>query len=190
MTAISVQLMATGGGVAGVGKAAKWVLVSATVLLMLAVGGALAFGKAMGYQTLIVRSGSMTGTADVGSLVVARSIAAEDVKVGDVILLKRPADGHSLPPVLHRVIERNIDDYGEIVIRTKGDANATPDPNPVVLRGKTVTPVAIVPHLGLALAATQTRLGWFGLVILPFVVAIGLAIRRVWATETEDRELI
>jgi signal peptidase len=142
----------------------------------------------MGYETLTVRSASMTGTADVGSMVVARPIAAEDVRVGQIILIRRERAGQVLPPVLHRVIERHVDASGQIMIQTKGDANAAQDPEPLALRGTTVTPVLIVPHLGVAVAALQTPAGWFGLVILPIVLALSVALGRMWTRETADEE--
>jgi hypothetical protein len=70
------------------------------------------------------------------------------------------------------------------MIRTKGDANTAPDPEPLALRGATVTPVLIVPHLGVVVAALQTPAGWFGLVILPIVVALSVALGRMWTSNT------
>jgi signal peptidase len=157
-------------------------------MIMVAVGGAFAVSNLLGYQKLIVRSGSMTGTADVGSLVVARPITAENVHVGDIILIRRERNGQALAPVLHRVIKRQVDGAGQVVIRTKGDANTAPDPEPLALRGATVTPVLIVPHLGVALAALQTPVGWFGLVVFPILATMAVDLRRLWAGETKDRD--
>ena len=164
-------------------------LVTRVVLLVVVASlGAFAVSNLMGYETLTVRSASMTGTAGVGSMVVARPIAAADVRVGQVILIRRERAGKALAPVLHRVIERHVDASGQIMIRTKGDANTAADPERLVLRGTTVTPVLIVPHLGVAVAALQTPAGWFGLVILPVVLALSVALARMWTSNAAPEE--
>lgn len=56
-----------------------------------------------GYGTLVVRSGSMAKSAPVGSLVVARPLDTRDVRVGDVILVRR-AGATASAPVMHRVV--------------------------------------------------------------------------------------
>jgi signal peptidase len=184
--------MATGRWAAGAARAAYLIAgraartaVVAFLLVVVALGAALAISRLMGYRTLTVQSGSMTGTADVGSVVVARSIAAADVRVGDVIVIQRERQGAAPAPVLHRVIERRVDTSGQIVIRTQGDANPAPDPELQVLRGRTLTPVVIVPRLGGALATVQTPVGWFGLVVLPLVAAVSFSLCRLWAGEAE-----
>jgi len=126
-----------------------------------------------GYQTLVVLSGSMGSTAPVGSLVVGRPLPADQVAVGDVVLLQNP--GHT--PVLHRVIERSEQD-GAVVVRTKGDANPSPDPESHTLRGSTITPVLVIPGLGYALAVVRTTPGWIALILLPLVLTTITALRR------------
>jgi signal peptidase len=76
-----------------------------------------------------VLSGSMTGYADRGDLVIAVKSDATSVQVGDVILFAPPAPygtpgGH---PVAHRIHDIRIVD-GRPVATTKGDANPQPDP--------------------------------------------------------------
>jgi signal peptidase I len=157
-----------------------WHVITTSALLgLVAALAALAFVFAFGGQVLIVRSGSMTGTASIGSGVVVRPHQAVDVAVGDVIVIQRQRDGQSLAPVLHRVIERHLDD-GEVVVRTKGDANLMPDPNPYVLRGPTLTSVLVVPGIGFALAMLRTPAVWFGVVLLPIIVFVALALVRLW----------
>ena len=193
MPTATLQPMASGGRAAGAARAAYLIAgraartaVVALLLVVIALGAALAISRLMGYRTLTVQSGSMTGTADVGSVVVARSIAGSDVRVGDVIVIQRESQGAAPAPVLHRVIERRVDTSGQIVIRTQGDANPAPDPELQVLRGRTLTPVVIVPRLGRALATVQTPVGWFGLVVLPLVAAVSFSLCRLWAGEAED----
>lgn len=162
----------------------------ASVAALIAIVGVLALltaSHALGYRTLVVRSGSMSGTADTGSVVIARPIAATDVEVGNVILIQRTSEGGELlAPVLHRVTDRRLDENGELVVQTKGDANPAPDPEPYALRGTTVTPVAVIPQLGFAVATVQTPVGWIAFVIIPLVLAAGLYLVRLWSPP-EDR---
>lgn len=131
-----------------------------------------------GYGTLVVRSGSMEQTAPVGSLVVARPLDTRDVRVGDVILMRRDG-GIGLAPVLHRVISLTHRE-GEIVVTTKGDSNVAPDKAPYLLRGTTMTPVLVVPHLGRVFAFVRTPLGWALLIALPATVLLWAQLRMIW----------
>jgi signal peptidase len=152
---------------------------------LLAVVCVMALPMMFGYRTLVVRSGSMTGTASIGSAVVSRPLAAEAVRVGDVVVLQRLDHGGApLPPVMHRVIERTIDGDGRIIVRTKGDANPTADPVPYVLHGTTLTPVVVIPRLGYVIASIRTPIGWMALVELPLVLLIGLFLVRLWRSDT------
>jgi signal peptidase len=161
--------------------------VLAGLLALVAMLALLTVSRAFGYRMLIVRSGSMTGTADTGSLVVARPIAAADVAVGDVILIQRKgADDILLAPVLHRVIQRHVDDDGLLVVQTKGDANPDPDPSPFALQGPTVTPVVIIPLVGFALARIQTPIGVLALVIFPLVLFTAFTLLRLWTTKEQS----
>jgi signal peptidase len=155
---------------------------------MVCSSGLVIFQRVAGMRTLIVRSGSMEGTAPTGSLVLARSLDASDVEVGDVILMQREIEGRQVTPVLHRVIELRVDGLSDVIVRTKGDANPDPDPNPYELRGATYTPALIVPYVGFALATLQTPVGWFALVVLPLLLGTIVWLRALWRDdETLDR---
>jgi signal peptidase I len=157
---------------------------------MIGLLGLVAGTRAAGCRTLIVRSGSMTGTADTGSLVVARPLDAADAKVGDVILIERVGPhGAPVVPVLHRIIERRVDE-GRIIVRTKGDANPSADPGSYELAGPTATPMIVVPLLGYAIAKAQTPAGWFGLVVLPLVAFTISALRRLWSTDRDTERRV
>jgi signal peptidase len=157
-------------------------------LLMAAIGlflAAMIVPQALGYRTLIVKSGSMTGTAPVGSLVLAKPIDPEAVRLGDVILMQRSKDGRSLPPVLHRVIEAHSTEDG-ILVRTKGDNNPLPDPGVYSLRTGTVTPVVIVPRLGFVFSVLKSPLGWIAIVEIPAVLLAVRALWRIWKQPKAD----
>lgn len=161
-------------------------VVGGGVLLVILGGmGLLAVSSRLGYQNLFVRSGSMTGFASIGSLVVAQPLQASDVEVGDVILLHRQHEGRPMAPVLHRVIERSVGEDGAITVRTKGDANPDPDPEPYPLPSSTITPVLVVPGLGYVLATLRSPAGWLGLIVLPAVLLLSVVLVRLWSPDDE-----
>lgn len=84
-----------------------------------------------GNAPLIVLTGSMDPTIKAGDLIVTKKIAAEEVKVEDVISFFDP-DGNGSTIVTHRVIGIEIDETsGEIFFRTQGDNNDIADMTPV-----------------------------------------------------------
>jgi signal peptidase len=163
---------------------------SAIVVALVALIGVMAVPSLFGYRTLVVRSGSMTGTASIGSAVVSRPLAADAVDVGDIVVIQRQDhSGALLAPVLHRVIERTVDGEGQVIVRTKGDANPTPDPVPYVLRGATLTPVLVIPKVGFAIAFLRTPLGWLALVEIPVVLFVTLFLFRLWTSDAPARTI-
>jgi len=99
-----------------------WVLtgVVAVTMLWFSVG-------ALGFRPVAVVSGSMSPTIDVGDLAVVREVSAESIKEGDIIMYR-----HGNDTMIHRVIEERQAD-GMTMFITKGDANASPDLEPVHL---------------------------------------------------------
>lgn len=82
-----------------------------------------------------VAGGSMRPALHHGDLVVIR-VGAQP-RVGDVVLIAQPGKGL----VLHRVTAM----VGSTAVRTKGDANPTPDVEPVALRYVRGTVATVVP---------------------------------------------
>ena len=164
------------------GRTGRWLLramATGVLMVLVAILALATMPRVLGYRTLTVQSASMTGTASVGSLVVARPLSANEVKVGDVVLVRRETDGVAAAPVLHRVIERRDRD-GQVVVRTKGDANARPDPTPYVLTGDTMTPALVVPQVGRWLAFARTPLGWTAIVAIPATLLLWLQLKSIW----------
>ena len=75
-----------------------------------------------GYKPLIVLSGSMKSTIDIGDLVFVKDINIKDLKEGDIIAYK--ASSKSI--VTHRIINV-INDKNDICFETKGDSNNIKD---------------------------------------------------------------
>ena len=88
--------------------------------------------------------------------------------------------------MLHRVISLTHRE-GEMVVTTKGDSNAAPDPTPYTLHGKTMTPVFAVPHLGRAYTFVHSSLGWTLLVALPATMLLWVESRTIWPCAPKSR---
>ena len=80
---------------------------------------------ALGYEALVVLSGSMEPTIQVGSLAVVKPAGPQELAVGDVITYR----AHERPDqlVTHRLVEIGRDEEGRLRFATKGDANNTVD---------------------------------------------------------------
>ena len=167
--------------------AAAWVLprrllYGAFVVALVALAAALTVAVAprlFGYGTLAVHGGSMGDSMPNGSLVFTHWIPDEDVEIGDVILVREES---AALPRIHRVVEINPEG-GQVVIRTKGDANETPDPNLYVLPERVPTPVRTVPYLGYLVGLVVTPVGWALLVALPATLLGLFALRAIWAPQ-------
>jgi len=120
-------------------------------LAMIAIG----LGPRLGaYRTLTVLTGSMDPAIPAGSLVVVIPADPAAIRVGDVVTFNAPIDGD--PVVTHRVAEV-VEAGAAPVVRTKGDANAEPDPWLARIEGGRVWKVAgAVPHAGTAISRLRS----------------------------------
>ncbi len=168
--------------------AAAWVLLrrllyGAFVVALVALAAALALAvvpRLFGYGTLVVYGGSMSQTMPNGSLVIVRQMAAADVELGDVIIVQEESeDGRALPKI-HRVVSLD-EEGGQLLVRTKGDANSTPDPNVYILPDHVMTPAHTLPYLGYLVGFAVTPLGWMLLVAIPGTTLCLLTLRGIWS---------
>lgn len=99
-----------------------------------------------GRQTIIVGGSSMEPAIGLGAAIVIRSVPAEMLAVGDVVTLHA---GEKSAIYTHRIIEV-VDRPDGRWIRTKGDANATPDPTLIhssAVVGRTELAIPLVGYL-------------------------------------------
>ena len=136
----------------------------ARVVSTLVVAAGLLFGAllvlpaALGWQRYVIVSGSMTGTYDRGSLVLDEVVPVSELREGDVITYRPPADAGPAGLVTHRIAEITTDKLGRRSFRTKGDANEAADPWTFHLpKGEQARVRAGVPYVGFALAALGKR---------------------------------
>lgn len=137
-------------------------LLATTILI-----GLLAF-PVFGNQALIVRSGSMQPTIDVGSVIVVRP-DAYIYKVGDIIAFR--SENNSKTIISHRVTGIEKDESG-IYYTTKGDANKTVDGWQVRPKNVLGKSFLIIPYVGKVLVFARSDIGLPLLIILPAAVVI------------------
>ena len=135
----------------------------------IAVAGLLfaAFGPTLiGARSLIVTSGSMEPALPVGSVAITRTVDARAIAVGDIITFRRPGADR---PTTHRVTALTIDDAGRMVFTTKGDANATRDPEPAIVSGPIERVVRQVPYAGSIVGFARSPVGALALIGIPII---------------------
>lgn len=109
--------------------------------------GLIALLPNVGARAMIVTSGSMEPTINVGGLVIVEEVDPETITVGDVVTYRGYASGGL---TTHRVIDRRI--VGErLHFRTQGDANDTPDVDLAPAEGVFGKVRLDVPHAGRAM---------------------------------------
>ncbi|WP_251149981.1 signal peptidase I [Cellulosimicrobium sp. Marseille-Q4280] len=119
-------------------------------------------------QTLVVTSGSMRPTYDVGDVVISRSVDAGRLATGDVATLE-DATGRL---ITHRVVSAEPASAGAASVVMQGDANDAPDAVPYVV-DEALVPVVRVPGVGPLVAAVQRpSVAIPGLVAVAALVAI------------------
>ncbi len=136
----------------------------------------------LGYERYVITGGSMSGTFEKGSLAFEKQVPIGDLAVGDVITYLPPADSGVGTLVTHRIATMAPGKANTLVLTTKGDANADPDPWKFSLTQPTQPVVTYtVPHLGyafIALANPQVRILVIG---VPAAVIALLALRDLFA---------
>lgn len=138
------------------------------------------------YRTETVLSGSMKPYFSPGDIVVVTPEATRDVRVGQVISYHIPVGDHHVQS--HRVIEV-VRGGDHPLVRTKGDANASPDPWTARLNGGTAWQVrAVVPKAGWAIVWLRTpAIRRVAIFALPLLLAI-LGLLRIWRVPGNDQQ--
>jgi signal peptidase len=116
----------------------------------------------LGLHRYVITGASMTGSYDRGSIVYEREVPVARLRVGDVITYVPPGESRR---VTHRIVWAGRSGGRTRAFRTKGDANATPDPWRFTLSARTQPRVAFaLPLAGYLLAALGIR--WVRIVVI------------------------
>lgn len=136
---------------------------------------------AAGWRPEAILSGSMTPRVQPGDVVLVDPVPVADIRPGEVVAFHDPA----MPRVLvHRVVA--VLANGDL--RTKGDANASPDSDPVPARRVIGVARLLVPAVALPLYWART--GRYGRLVLAgagLVAVLLVASRAVLGGEIRDK---
>ena len=129
-----------------------------------------------GITPMIVLTDSMYPNIHSGDLIFCRSVAVEDVQVGDVISFFDPA-GNGTSVVTHRVTEVTTED-GMLAWRTKGDANNIADAALVPADNLVGVYSSRIAGLGSVAMFMQTTAGLIVCVVFPLIAIVGYDLIR------------
>ena len=137
-----------------------------------------------GYHTYIVYGGSMGRGLLQGSAAVSKPTSAQELGIGDVIARRTSPDR---PPVLHRIVDITTVD-GQRLFVTQGDANRTPDPEPVAFEGTGDRVVYSVPFVGYLLHFAKNGLVRLLLIGAPLAALAVIVLRERWPSRRPRAE--
>jgi signal peptidase len=129
------------------------------------------------YKALTVYSGSMEPTIHTGSVAIDTPIAAQDVKVGDIVTFVRPDNQNEL--VTHRVVQIETGPSGRVWV-TKGDANSVNDPWRVAAAGSGYKYYFSIPYFGFVLVWLQSPIGRLLFLVVPAAALGLLTLYELW----------
>jgi len=119
---------------------------------------------------MVVSSGSMIPTLNVGDIIIVRGVDPRSVTVGTIIIFHSPNEYDM--PIVHRVIA--VDNQGSTVFfETKGDNNPGPDGWRVPAQNLMGVFVAKIPYVGLL--SLELR-GPLGITLIILLIAMIIAI--------------
>lgn len=136
-------------------RALSWFLLAAVTAAALAL---ILVPKASDARPLTVLSGSMSGTYEVGDVVIVRPVDTRELGIGDVITFQARSDDPTL--VTHRIVGMAYGSEGTQFV-TRGDANGSADPSPVrpeQVRGEVWYSVPLVGYASVWMAGDLARL--------------------------------
>lgn len=135
------------------------------LVLTLTISTKLGNGQAsfLNTKVMVVLSGSMSPTFNVGSVVFVTPVKPEEISTDDIITFK---DRGGLT-VTHRVLE-----IKDNKIITKGDANDTPDPDPVTDKTVIGRVKFWIPYAGYFINFMKSKTGIVLFLIVPGVLLI------------------
>lgn len=124
----------------------------------------------LGYQMYVVVTDSMTGTYDVGDVIIAKDVDLSTLVVGDVIAYNGEVGTYAGKVVTHRIV--SIDLVGEeYIIIARGDNN--PDVDPVIsgdqVNGKIIAKLGFVTTI---YSIISNKYVFFGIVLVPLALVI------------------
>ncbi len=167
-------------------------VIISVILIVIGIGVAIIALPIFGNQTLIVRSGSMFPTIDVGSIIVIRPLeslispisASPKYKKGDIIAFR--SDENSNTIITHRVTSYEIFN-GTVFYKTKGDANEEIDNWQVDEKNIIGKSYLTIPQAGKVLAFAKSKYGFPLFIILPSLIVIFMESLNIFKELNKNR---
>jgi signal peptidase len=132
---------------------------------------------------MVVSSGSMIPTLNVGDIIIVRGVDPSTVTIGTIIIFHSPYDYSE--PIVHRVIA--IDNSGgQLFFHTKGDNNPVQDGWSVPSANLMGVYVAKVPYIGLLSLELRGPVGW---ILIALLILLIVAVEYKESKETTERQL-
>jgi signal peptidase I len=167
---------------AGATTALRRIVDLSLVILVLVVLLGVVLGKGaplVGRQSIVIGGGSMEPTIGLGAAIVVRPVAAADLVVGDVVSMQV---GPASTTFTHRIVDV-VDRADGRWIRTKGDANAEPDPTLVAATEVIGRVELAIPLAGYLLALLSLPMG------VMFVIGLAATLLAIaWLLESLEPE--
>ncbi len=173
-------------------------LVLAVALAVLVKTGPAGESVILGHPVFSVRSGSMTPTFDTGDLIIDRTVTpteATKLHKGQIISFRADSPITGGVPVIisHRIyaVTLSLGALGapQVMYTTKGDANNSPDANPVAPGAVLGVYQARIPYGGYVLSALHQPITFILLIMIPVVYLVAVETRRRWiAIGEQERE--
>jgi len=144
--------------VTGAVTAVRRIVDLALIVIIVVVLFGLMLGKIVpltGHATIIIGGGSMEPAIGLGSAIVIGPIRPDDLVVGDVVSLQIGADRATFTHRITTIVQRS----DGIWVRTKGDANADPDPTLVPATAILGRVEWAIPYAGYLMALLSVPVG-------------------------------
>jgi signal peptidase I len=135
-------------------------------------------GPRLGLEVFAIRGGSMQPAIPLGAAVIATRTIPAAVRVGDIVTIR--ADNGVV--YTHRIIEVDASEP-DVWLRTKGDANPTPDAAPVPVASVIGVVDMTIPLAGYLIVLLATPAG-----ILCFLAYAGALLLAIWELEEAEGE--
>ncbi len=162
---------------------------SLVTVALLALAAVMLAPPLLGYERYVITGGSMGEAYERGSILYARAVPIEELRIGDVITYDPPPKANVEGLVTHRIVSIVRDD-GELAFATKGDANEHRDPWQFTLDGPTQARAELeLPYLGYAFAALAIREVRIALIGLPALIIALVLVARLWREAGEEARL-
>ena len=130
----------------------------------------------IGFHPVVVLSGSMVPTLNVGDVAVTRAAVTSQLVIGDVITYRA---GSGL--ITHRIIDIEESPSGRLFY-TQGDANATPDSQPTPEAAVVAELAYRIPRIGFMMGLADSQTG-----MLLFIGGPAAILLLMWAKDWDKK---